>query len=180
MVEVELLLPAAADDPVLVAELAVLVNRAYEVAEEGVWHGGVARTTDAEVSEAILGGEVVLARDTGRIVGSIRTRLLDEKTGWFGVLAVDGAEGGQGIGGKLVADAESRAASAGASTMQLELLVPVQAHPHSDRLAAWYGRLGYRDTGRLELADVEPSAVPFLALPCNVAVMQKRLTQPVG
>ena len=174
-------MPAAADDPVLVAALAVLVNRAYEVAEEGMWHDGVARTTDAEISEAIIGRELVLARDTtGRIVGSIRTRLLNQETGWFGVLAVDGRNGGQGIGGKLVADAESRAASAGARTMQLELLVPVRSHPHTDRLAAWYGRLGYREPGRLELADVEPSAVPFLAVPCNLAVMQKRLTASLG
>ncbi len=180
MVEVAFLLPAAADDPVLVAELTVLVNRAYEVAEEGMWRNGVARTTDAEVSDAIVSGEVVVARDAGRLVGSIRTRLLDGERGWFGVLAVDGANGGRGIGGTLVADAESRAVSAGASAMQLELLVPEQAHAHTDRLAAWYGRLGYRETGRLDLADVEPTAVPFLALPCHVAVMQKRLAAPVG
>ncbi len=180
MIEVEVLFPAAADDPVLVAELAVLVNRAYEVAEDGMWHDGVARTTDAEVSEAILDGEIAVARDGGRIVGSIRTRLLDRETGWFGVLAVDGENGGQGIGSKLVADAESRALSAGASTMQLELLVPVQPHAHTDRLAAWYGRLGYRETGRLDLGDVEPTAVPFLALPCEVAVMRKRLAASVG
>ncbi len=175
-----MLLAAAADDPVLVAELTVLVNRAYEVAEDGMWNDGVARTSDAEVSEAIVDGEVVVARDAGHIVGSIRTRLLDRETGWFGVLAVDGANGGQGIGSKLVADAESRALSAGASTMQLELLVPVQPHAHTDRLAAWYGRLGYRKTGRLDLADVEPTAVPFVALPCEVAVMQKSLAAPVG
>jgi hypothetical protein len=45
VVAIEMLLPVAADDPALVAEIAALVNRAYDVAEEGLWRGGVARTT---------------------------------------------------------------------------------------------------------------------------------------
>src|SRR5580765_7162899 len=94
-----MLLPVAADDPALVAEIAALVNRAYDVAEEGLWRGGVARTTITETSDAISAEEVVVARDHGRIVGAIRTRQLDRETGWFGVLAVDQANGGRGIGG---------------------------------------------------------------------------------
>jgi GNAT superfamily N-acetyltransferase len=180
MVEIEGLLPDAVDDSALVAEIVALVNRAYDVAEEGLWHRGVARTTLAETSAAITAGEVVVARDLGRLVGSIRTRRLDTETGWFGALAVDQADGGRGIGGKLVAYAESRASSAGAETMQLELLVPLRRHAHTDRLAAWYGRLGYHETERRDLADVEPTAVPFLAIPCDVAVMKKRLAAPVG
>jgi GNAT superfamily N-acetyltransferase len=180
MVGIEGLLPESVDDSGLVAEIAAVVNRAYDVAEEGLWRGGGARTTLTEMSDAITAGEVVVARDRGRLVGSIRTRRLDSETGWFGVLAVDQADGGRGIGGKLVAYAESRASSAGAGTMQLELLVPLQPHPHTDRLAAWYGRLGYHETERRDLADVEPTAVPFLAIPCDVAVMKKRLAAPAG
>jgi GNAT superfamily N-acetyltransferase len=176
MVEIEMLRPVAADDPALVAEIAALVNRAYGVAEHGLWHGGVARTTITETSDAITVGHVVVARDDGRLVGSVRTRSLDSDTGWFGVLAVEHADGGRGIGGDLVAYAERRAVSGGANTMQLELLVPLRSHAHTDRLAAWYGRLGYHETERRDLADVEPTAVPFLAIPCEVAVMQKRLT----
>ena len=102
-----MLLPVAADDPELVADISALVNRAYEVAEEGLWHGGVARTTLAETSDAITAGEVVVARDDGRLVGSIRTHQLDSQTGWFGVLAVDQTQGRRGIGGRLVAAAPS-------------------------------------------------------------------------
>jgi GNAT superfamily N-acetyltransferase len=179
VVEIEMLLPVAAEDPILVAEVVALVNRAYEVAEEGLWHAGVTRTTIAEASDAITGGEVIVAQSGGRVVGSIRTRLLDSDTGWFGVLAVDQEVGGQGIGGRLVAYAEGQASSSGASAMQLELLVPLRSHAHTDRLAAWYGRLGYRETSRRDLADVEPTAVPSLAVPCGVAVMQKALAAPV-
>ena len=39
--------------------------------------------------------------------------------------------------------------------------------------------VGYEETGRLELADVEPSAVAFLAIPCDVAVMRKELAVPL-
>src|SRR3954453_1608710 len=178
MVEIQMLLPVAADDPGLVAEIAALINRAYEVAEEGLWHGGVARTTIAEAADAITGGEVVVARSGGRVVGSIRTLLLDRETGWFGVLAVDEAVSGHGIGSKLVSYSENQPSSSGASAMPLELLVPLQSHDPPDRLAAWYGRLGYHETGRRDLADVEPTAVPFLAVPCEVAVMQKALAGP--
>ena len=180
MIRIEMLLPAAADDPVLVADISALVNQAYEVAEAGFWHRGVARTTLTETSDAITAGEVVVARDHGRLVGSMRTRQLDKETGWFGVLAVDHADGRRGIGGELIAFSESRALSAGARRMQLELLVPVQAHAHTDRLASWYGRLGYRETERRDLADVEPTAVPFLAISCDVAIMRKHLAAAIA
>ena len=180
MIEIEVLLPVAADDPELVAEITALVNRAYEVAEHWLWHAGVTRTTITEMADAITDGQVVVARDRGRLVGSIRTRWLDSETGWFGVLAVEQTDSGRGIGGELVAYAEHRAESGGACTMQLELLVPLRSHAHTDRLAAWYGRLGYRETERRDLADVEPTAVPSLAIPCEVAVMRKRLGASAG
>ena len=83
-------MPGAADDRALVA-IAALVNHAYEVAEEGLCHGGVARTTTAETAEVMTGGQVAVARNGGRVVGSIGTQLLGSETGWFGVLAVDQA-----------------------------------------------------------------------------------------
>jgi GNAT superfamily N-acetyltransferase len=135
---------AAAEDAALVAALSDLVNHAYDAAEQGLWHDGIARTTPGE-------------------------------TGWFGALAVSGSDGGRGVGSALVALAERRARSGGATTMQMELLGPEATHAHTDRLAAWYRRLGYREIERRDLADVDPAAVPFLAVPLAVAVMEKRL-----
>ena len=180
MLEIEMLPAAAAEDAAVVAEVSALVNRAYQVAEQGLWTDGVARTTPSETADAVARGELAVAREQGRLVGSIRTRQIDSETGWFGGLAVDPAHGGHGIGGKLVGFAEARAMSAGARTMQLELLVPLEAHEHTERLAAWYGRVGYRETERRDLEEVEPTAVPFLAVPLEVAVMQKRLAPPDG
>ena len=175
MLEIAMLPATAAEDAAVVAEVSALVNRAYQVAEQGLWIDGVARTTPRETADAVALGELAVAREQGGLVGSIRTRQIDSETGWFGALAVDPSHGGHGIGGKLVGFAEGRARSAGARTMQLELLVPLEAHPHTERLATWYGRLGYRETERLDLTEVEPTAVPFLAVPLEVTVMRKRL-----
>jgi GNAT superfamily N-acetyltransferase len=180
MLEIAVLPAAAAEDAAFVAEVSALVNLAYQVAEQGLWTDGVARTTPGETADAVVLGELAVAREQGRLVGAIRTRQIDTETGWFGALAVDPAHGGHGIGGKLVGFAESCAMSAGARMMQLELLVPLEAHAHTERLAAWYGRLGYRESERRDLAEVEPTAVPFLAVPLEVTVMRKRLAPSGG
>jgi GNAT superfamily N-acetyltransferase len=168
-----------AGDEVLVADLTVLVNRAYELADEGLWLSGVARTTEAETAEAIADGQVAVAREDGRLLGSVRFLKRDETMAWFGVLAVDGAHGGQGVGAELVKFVESAVAASGARVMELELLVPTAAHPHTARLAAWYRRLGYVEAERRDLAVVEPTAVPFLAVACEVSLMRKALCDPV-
>ncbi len=160
------------------AKISDLVNRAYVLAEEGMWRTGVARTTVDETVEAISRRELAVAWEHGQLVGAIRSRRLDPGTGWFGALAVDVAHGGRGVGAQLVAFAETRARSSGESTMQLELLVPLDAHPHTERLAAWYLRRGYGEVRRCGLAEVEPDAVPFAAVALEVAVMQKPLAPP--
>lgn len=175
MVIVAVLPPSCADDDVLVADLTVLVNRAYELAEEGLWQSGVARTTEAETAEAIASGHVAVAREDGRILGSVRFLKLNETTAWFGVLAVEEGHGGKGVGAALVRFVESAAVASGASTMELELLVPTAVHPHTARLASWYRRLGYVEAERRDLAAVEPTAVPFLAVTCDVSIMRKAL-----
>lgn len=171
------MLPAGrAGDAALVDTLCEVVNRAYALAEAEIWRDQYARTSPAEMAAAIRGEQVAVAHLDDRLVGSICTRALDAVTGWFGVLAVDPAYGDRGFAGKLVAFAETRAAAAGLTTMQLELLVPNEhASTHSQLLTAWYERLGYREVGRRALADVEPDALPFLATPCDIAVYHKML-----
>jgi GNAT superfamily N-acetyltransferase len=165
-----------ASDLALLDTLCRVVNEAYALAEAGLWRHDYARTSVTEMSAAIRRGQVAVARLDNRPVGSIGTRQLDSETGWFGVLAVDPPYGARGIGRELVAFAESRAASAGSTTMQLELLAPTQIkHAHSELLADWYRRLGYREVSRSSLLDVEPEALPFLATPCEIVVHRKQL-----
>ena len=89
------------------------------------------RTDSGEVRTAISAGEVAAAQLDGAIVGALFVRLLDPETGWFGAMGVDPEFGGRGIGGRLVAFAEQRAAAAGARSMQLEMLVPARSIAHS-------------------------------------------------
>jgi GNAT superfamily N-acetyltransferase len=172
----ELLPSTAADDVALVGLVCDLVNRAYEAAEAGLWREGYARTTPAETAAAIASGQVCVARVDGHVEAALQFRALDRETGWFGVLAVDPGSAGRGLASELVRFAEQHAATNGLSTMQLELLVPRPGpHPHTQRLAAWYSRLGYCEVDRRDLADVEPAAVEFLATPCDVVVYRKGL-----
>ena len=171
------MLPAtAADDDELVDALCRVINSAYEVAEVGMWRGTYARTSVTELAAAVRAGLVAVARLDGRVVGSICMRQLDGMTGWFGMLAVDPSLGGRGLGRELVAFVERRARSAGLTQMQLELLTPTDVDiAHSRLLAQWYHRLGYREVSRRSLAEVEPEAVPFLAVQCQVVVQVKPL-----
>ncbi len=59
--------------------------------------------------------------------------------------------------------------------MRLEVLVPLTPQPHTERLASWYSRLGYREVGRCSLVEVDPPGVPFAVVPIEVSVMEKHL-----
>jgi GNAT superfamily N-acetyltransferase len=166
---------SAADDVEIVADLTTLVNEAYAQAERGLWRPGVARTTLEETASAISLGELAVVSSEGQLAGTVRTRLLDVETGWFGALAISAAFAGRGLGSQFVSFVESSARDADARVMQLEVLAPHIAHPHIDWLTRWYQSLGYIDVERRALAEVEPSAVPFLVAPCDVTVMRKPL-----
>jgi GNAT superfamily N-acetyltransferase len=186
-VSIELVSPAKADDADAVDALVALVNRAYSTAERGLWDRDLPRTTADEVTSRITAGGLVAARldgDDGRVglgdggtafVGAVFTSLIDPRTGWFGALSVTPECAGRGLGRQLVEYVEHRARVAGAATMQLELLVPADPHPHTSRLARWYAALGYRQVDELDLADLDPGSVIHAFSPIRVAVMQRPL-----
>nr|WP_067993698.1 GNAT family N-acetyltransferase [Nocardia pseudobrasiliensis] len=165
----------AADDTALVAELTDLVNRVYEVAEEGLWREGASRTTIFELAGLIADGRVAVARDEdGRIVGAVCIRQLADDVGEFGMLVCSPEQRGTGIGRALVDFAERHCADRGARTMQLELLVPRGwAHPVKEFLRGWYLRLGYVLERKGELEEDYPHLVPLLATPCDFLVFHK-------
>jgi GNAT superfamily N-acetyltransferase len=176
VIAIELLPAEAADDTSVVETIVDVVNRAYTTAETELWRRPLPRTDADETRTAIANGEVAVARIDGAIVGSLFVRLLDADTGWFGALGVDPVFGGHGIGGLLVEYAEQRAFAAGARMMQLELLVPIQSIAHTDRLAAWYAALGYRETESRELAELDPTCIDDALVEIRVSVMCKSLT----
>jgi ribosomal protein S18 acetylase RimI-like enzyme len=174
--EIRLLTAAESDDAALMTRVTELTNEVYTVAEDGLWGDGAARTTIAEVVRLTRAGELAIARLGGPVVGSVRVRRLDERTGEFGMLAADPAFRGIGVGRELVRFAEDRSRDAGLQVMQLELLVPREwSHPSKLFLAAWYARLGYRvrRTGAIE--EAYPALAPLLATPCDFVIYGKPL-----
>lgn len=176
MADIEMVPADRASDAQLVATIHDLVNTAYSTTERGLWVRDIPRVTPEDVAEAISNGRTAIALQDGRLAGTVRTRLLDASTGWLGVLAVDLDAAGSGLGRQLVTFAEQRSAALGASTMRLEMLMPALNHPHTGRLADWYGRLGYREVERRSLADFDPGAMSYWVAPCGVAVMHKPLS----
>ncbi|MFD4668173.1 GNAT family N-acetyltransferase [Lentzea sp. NPDC058450] len=165
------------DDTAQAAEIAALINRVYADAEKGIWLDGAARTGEQEIAGLIAAGEIAVARDQGRLIGSVRIHELPDGAGEFGMLVAAPEERGTGVGRGLVEFAENWARERNLAEMQLELLVPQEwAHPVKEFLRAWYTRLGYRLQRRDDLATAYPFLVPKLATPCDFLVFRKDLT----
>jgi GNAT superfamily N-acetyltransferase len=174
--KIELLAPAAADDPGLTSRLTDLVNEVYRVAEDGLWADQARRTSVNEVTGLVRAGEIAVARRAGEIVGCVRIQSLDADTGELGLLAADPALRGTGIGRELVHFAEAQARGRGHGAMRLELLVPRDwVHPSKDFLAGWYGRIGYVVIGKGTIDEAYPALAPLLVTPCDFLIYEKDL-----
>ena len=148
-------------------ELARIVNAAYTTGETGMWEPGWQRVTDARMRELVAAGEIAVAWQDNRPVGCVRVHRLDDDAALFGMLSVDPAAHGTGLGRALIAFAE---AAFDVSAMELELLIPRGApHPSKVRLHEWYTRLGYRQVGRRDFDE------PGLLAPADLWVYRKAL-----
>jgi GNAT superfamily N-acetyltransferase len=175
-VSIDFLPPTAADDPALVADLTRRINAAYGAAEEELWFPGNERIESTRVAEIVQAGELAVARIDERVVGSIRIRAPEAKAGYFGLLAVDPAEQGRGIGRDLIRFAEDVSRERGADWMELRLLVPgAGTNPGKTLLYDWYSRLGYETTERADFAETHPEFVDTARMPLDVLTMRKRL-----
>jgi ribosomal protein S18 acetylase RimI-like enzyme len=151
-----------------------LVNAAYSGPEATIgWtpetnlHSGP-RTTLAEI-EAILAdpNQRILLCEAAEIAGSV----LVDAQGHLGMLAVPPRLQASGIGRRLLAHAEVRAAQLwGCSSLTLSAISLQTA------LIAWYERRGYRQTGAREPFphDEQPGA---LRLDYDLILLEKRLLQ---
>jgi GNAT superfamily N-acetyltransferase len=92
------------------------------------------------------------------------------------MLAAARSAHGTGIGRRLVASVEAAAREAGASEMQLELLVPTEGVQESKAvLAGWYSRAGYRRVSSKTMAEDYPELAVSLAISCDYQIWRKRL-----
>lgn len=170
--------PEAAADGATMSAVSDLINRVYKVAEDGLWVDGAARTNPAEVAALARTGEIVVARVSGRLVGSVRLRALGDELSEFGMLVSAPEDRGTGVGRELVRFAERQSRAGGRYVMQLELLVPREwSHPSKEFLAGWYGRLGYRLVRVGTVDEAYPDLAPLLATPCDFRTYHRDLRE---
>jgi len=146
--------------PADAAALAALINAAYEV--ERFFIEGE-RTNADEVRAAMGTGSFLVAERDGASIGCVYVEKKGER-GYFGLLAVEPAEHGKGLGRSLVAAAEERLARAGCRAADI-LVVDLRTE-----LPSFYRRLGYEETG------TEPfTAGVATKQPCRFIRMSKTL-----
>jgi GNAT superfamily N-acetyltransferase len=130
------------------------------------------RTDDAHMAELMQSGEFLILEndasledDAGRVMASIYVELRGDR-GYFGMLAVDPARQGLGLGRVMVEAAESHCCDRGCRHMDIAVLSP------RAELVPFYNKLGYFETAR------EPFAAAHLVKPgieCHSIVMSKVL-----
>jgi ribosomal protein S18 acetylase RimI-like enzyme len=151
--------PATAADR---ARLIPLINAAFSIET----FLEVARTDEDRLAAMMEKGTVLLAEDgSGRVLGSVYTELRGSR-GYLGMLAVDPAHQGSGLGRRLLAEAESRFRTLGCEAVDITVL---SLRPE---LPPIYRRLGFVETGTEEFLgarDLKPG------LECHCIVMSKKL-----
>jgi len=144
------------------AELAALISLAYRV--EDFFKIGD-RTNGAEVRRRLKTGAFILLEDSDRsIAGSVYVTTNGE-IGYFGMLSIDPARQGQGLGARLIAEAEDYCRRAGCSQMEIEVV------NLRTELPGFYRRFGYVESGTRPFTDTERASRP-----CHFIVMSKALT----
>ncbi len=138
------------------AALAELVNAAFAI-EEFFVEGD--RTNAAELERMMQDGAfLVLDHETG-----LAAAVYVERRGYFGMLSVQPAFQGMGLGKRLVRIAEALCEATGCATMSIRII------NLREELARWYRSLGYRETG------VAPYTHRALKRPAHFVEMQRTL-----
>ena len=143
-----------------VEALVPLINRAFEMELQFF---DTERIDLAETLEHLKKGTFLLAEENGKLAGCNYVELRRD-AGYFGLLSVDPAFQGRGLGRKLVEQAEQFCRDAGRHLMQIRVL------NHRTELPPFYEKLGY-STARIEEVEPKPSA----RVPYHFFVMEKKL-----
>jgi predicted N-acetyltransferase YhbS len=140
--------------------IAALVNAAFKVQRFFIDRD---RINPDQVRDMLRTGKYLLAEDGGRMIACVYVEIRGPR-GYFGLLAVDPARQGEGLGRKMVAEPEDYARAAGWEFMDLRIV------NLRTELPPFYRRLGYEETGTEPFAaDAKPSQ------PCHFIKMSKPL-----
>ena len=146
----------SADIPALVK----LINAAF-VVEQFVFEGN--RIDPKETRAFMETGKFLVAEDAAGFVACVYLEIRDGR-GYLGLLAVDPARQGTGLGRRLVAAAEDHFRASGCVAVDLRVIS--QRTP----LPPFYRGLGYEEIGT---APFSPSLLP--KVPGHYVIMSKRL-----
>ena len=140
--------------------LAALISLAYRV--EDFFKIGD-RTDPDDVRAHMDEGTFLVLEDRDTVAGCVFVKI-DDETGYFGMLSVDPARQGQGLGIRMITVAEDHCRAAGCREMELEVV------NLRTELPPFYRKFGYVEAGTRPFPDLEKSK-----LPCHFIVMSKPL-----
>jgi len=123
--------PASDED---VPALARLINAAF-VVEQVVFDGN--RVDDLGVRAYMSGGTFLVAEDSGGLAGCVYIETRNDRS-YLGLLSVQPARQGAGLGRQLVAAGENLARESGSRVMDLRVI-----SARGEKLLPFYQRLGY-------------------------------------
>jgi N-acetylglutamate synthase-like GNAT family acetyltransferase len=138
---------ARANDAEAVARL---VNTAFLVEQFFIERD---RTNPATVRSLMEAGNFLLAEDGSDLVGCVHFELKSDR-GYFGMLSIEPARQGTGVGHRLVKEVEQYFRDAGCKFCDLKI-VNVRTELHD-----LYRRWGYVDTGTAVYDDPTPTKIP--------------------
>ena len=140
--------------------LVVLLNAAFAMDRAFIDRE---RTSDEEIAQLMQSGTFLVADDARALVACAYLELRGRRA-YMGMLAVDPALQGRGVGRRMIAAVENRASGAGCSGIDIKII------DRRVELPPLYRALGFRDNGTAPFDD------PLLTKPCHFLLMSKELT----
>jgi N-acetylglutamate synthase-like GNAT family acetyltransferase len=140
--------------------IARLVNAAF-AAREFFIDGD--RTNPADVRAMMEKGKFLLGEEAGKLVGCVYAEVRGDR-GYFGLLSVDPARQGSGIGSELIAAAENYCQDRGCLFMDLRIV------NLRTELPSFYHRRGYVESGTEPFPEEARTKIP-----CHLVRMSKPL-----
>jgi GNAT superfamily N-acetyltransferase len=142
--------------------IAQLINASF-IVERIAFDGD--RIDAQGVVELLNKGAFLLGEDAAGLVGCVYVEVRGARS-YLGLLSVDPARQGTGLGRWLVAVAEDYSRKAGCNAMDLRII-----SPRAESLLPFYKHLGYTETGTAPFSlDAQPK------VPCHYITMAKPLT----
>lgn len=142
--------------------IARVVNAAFEV--EAFFKIGD-RTSEDDIRDLMRRGEfLVIDSDAPDVLAASVYTTVEGGRGYFGMLSVDPARQGTGLGRALIDTAESRARARGCDRMEIHVVNLRRELP------PLYRRFGYVECGELPFTDTDRASMP-----CHFIVMRKVL-----